>query len=88
MNCPQCQQPVGHDQYHMGGAWIAVHDASGLAVAMERDIHVHCDHCGLYELKQDHTNAITSTKRVNDPRDIKRIERLIPACRMDRRVAC
>lgn len=89
MNCPQCEQKVGQDQYHIDGAWNAVRDANGMAIALQRSIHVACSHCGTFELIQDQSNAIILTRLITDPIERATVGSLIPGCIMDRpRIAC
>lgn len=84
--CPDCEQPLGAD-YVAIGPWRPVEDEQGVTQAVERSIYVSCPHCGPFELIQDHQNRITNRHGpfTND-KDIRRIERHIPACRHDRRI--
>ncbi len=79
-NCPQCQQPVGPDQFAIGD-WLPIEDARGVVTSMIREINLHCDFCGKFVAVQDHSHRIIDTRAVTDPAEIERVAQLIPSCR-------
>ncbi len=86
MNCPQCKCPVGNDQ-HYAGAWEPVYDDRGNVVDSRRGIAVSCDHCGLFEIEQDGAGRVRFIHGpYHNDRDVRRLERNIPAAKRDRRV--
>lgn len=86
MNCPECKQPVGHDAYNVG-EWREERDANDAIIACFRTVVVDCGHCGLFEMIHDSDSRIRKiTGPYRNAKDVRRLAKLIPARRHDRRV--
>lgn len=86
MNCPQCNVAVGNDQHH-AGKWESVYDDRGNVIDSRRGLTVACDHCGIFEIEQDGDGRV---RYVHGPfhndKDLRRLEKHIPARRKDKRI--
>ena len=86
MNCPQCNQPIGDDQYGCGPWRDFAHDFGRLR-GQHRVVAIICSHCGVFEMTEQ---ALFEYRGLRGPftndKDLRRLEPLIPALRRDRRV--
>lgn len=57
MNCPQCKQMVGNDQYSYGEFDQEI-DAHGVVVRVWRWLFVSCDFCGVFRVAIDGADRI------------------------------
>lgn len=87
MNCPQCQQPVGSDQYSFGD-WRPGYGPHGGIIGSSRLLAIQCDHCGLFKCEQDYLSGrICKTGGpYHNTKDVRHLERRIPGCRFTRRI--
>ncbi|MFH1417290.1 MAG: hypothetical protein ABII12_03275 [Planctomycetota bacterium] len=86
MNCPCCHEPVGNDQYDVG-PWVDELDLGGHIIGATRSVAIACGVCGVTEAFQDHHRRIRSAHGpFHNPKDVRRLERRIPAMRHVRRV--
>ena len=87
MNCPPCHQMIGHDQ-HAVGAWTDELDRKGCVIGSVRDLIIYCGHCGIFVAVEDLSGRIRLVRGpVRDPRELRRLERLIPSLHSDKRMA-
>ncbi len=86
MNCPTCKELIGADQVSALTPWDAVSDDKGIVQSVERSQYLHCDHCGLFKCTESHNGQRSFAGPLHDAREIARAERLIPACKFDRRI--
>ena len=86
MNCPQCHEPVGDDEFG-SGAWVLSQRKNDPLPAGHRSIAVRCAHCGVFEVREARRTVIESVHGpITNGKDLRRLERLIPACKRDRRL--
>ncbi len=86
MNCPCCDQRVGNDQFGYG-PWQFEHDARGQIISAKRSLAIWCGCCGVSEAIVENSGRIlTARGPYHNERDLRRLERLIPYCRRQRRV--
>lgn len=78
MNCPQCEQPIGQDQHHIG-RWVPEKDERYRVIGAVREITIHCDHCGAFTVLQDGRHFIRHVTRHASPKTIARAERKLAA---------
>lgn len=85
MNCPQCEQPVGKDSIHVGD-WKPLFDANHVAVEMRRKVSIQCNCCGLFVCTQNNNDVVVKYDGpILDPKKAKKVEALLPACRLRER---
>jgi len=86
MNCPQCNEPVGDDEFGPG-KWALSRPGKDVITESRGIYAVRCGHCGVFEIHAVRRHYI---KSVHGPftncKDLRRLERLIPACRNERRL--
>lgn len=86
MNCPQCQQPIGADQFKLG-EWIDDIVAHGVPTGCHRIVSIECDFCGLFEVKQDQDEHIIKLRGpIVADKAARKVERRIPSARFTRRI--
>lgn len=78
MNCPQCEQSVAADHFHIG-PWVDEFDARGEPCGSYRKITIHCTHCGHFEAEQDANRFIRKTTRYTNMKDLRRLENRLGA---------
>ncbi len=85
MNCPQCKEPVGDDEFGYG-PWVR-RITGELDTLDVRTLAIRCDHCGVFEIRERMERKLTSVSMpVKDVKALRRLEKLIPACQKDRRL--
>ena len=86
MNCPQCQQPVGDDQYGYG-PWRGFTHSFGRLRGQRRLLVTICSHCGVFTMTEEAWFDHRSLRGpITNEKDLRRLEKFVPACRLDRRV--
>jgi hypothetical protein len=76
MNCPECKQSVGNDQYSYSD-W-KMEDRDG-ELSIVRDLFVECDFCGVFNIKERHSpRQFVSIHHPRNRKDVKRILRKLP----------
>lgn len=77
MNCPQCEQPVAADHFHIG-EWTDEFDTRGRVSGCYRRITIHCEHCGYFTAEQDGRQFIRRVTHHASPTEINRVARKLP----------
>ena len=84
MNCPQCNEMIGQDQWH-AGPWEPETDEFNRVVGCTRVLVICCECCGLFRVVEDDARRIRSrVGPYTNPADVARLSRLVPALRHDR----
>ncbi len=83
MNCPQCHEPIGAANYKLG-EWSPIENERGVTIGVEREIKLHCGHCGTFTATQDQDNHIT---KISGPiagrAALSKAESDIPGCQRE-----
>ncbi len=78
MNCPECKQKIGNDQFHYGEP--RMDDDDGV-LRMVRTLFLECDFCGVFEIEERLSpRQFESIYRPRNAKDMRRIRRKLP-CR-------
>lgn len=76
MNCPQCKERVGRDQYRFSEWRMEDRDGELFVV---RDLFVECDFCGVFEIAERCSpRQFESIHHPRNRKDVKRILRKLP----------
>ncbi len=87
MNCPDCHEPVGDDQYGRGFPQsLSGSPTPRATVRSQCTLAISCSHCGVFEIIERTTvSVVTLRGPITNDRNLRRLEKLIPACRQTRR---
>jgi len=65
MNCPQCEQNVGNDEYSFG-PWQETFGPQGEPEGCERTLFVRCGCCGLFTARQHERGSISDIRQITN----------------------
>lgn len=86
LNCPDCQQPVGADQFALG-PWKDELDDKGWPLRCIRNLVIECDFCGLFRVQEDQDHRVIMVRGPTiRGRDALRIKQLIALANRTRRI--